>query len=109
MDTPVKLPFASMPGLPAREDPELAELMEVVMRLPRAAADETIRNLYRAALGYERTGDTALLACLTQDALVTVRLRRDPDNDEELLAAPDKPASTADTLDVEELLRERGM
>jgi hypothetical protein len=98
-----------MPGLPAREDAELVELMEVVMRLPRAAADETIWNLYRAALGYERTGDTALLACLTQDALVTVRLRRDPDSDKEFLAAPDKPASTADTLDVEELLRERGM
>jgi hypothetical protein len=109
MDTPVKLPFASMPGLPVREDPELAELMAAVTRLPRVAADEVIRNLYRAALGYERTGDTAILTCFAQDALVTMRLRRDPDSDRELNAAPDKPASTAYTLDVEELLRERGM
>jgi hypothetical protein len=105
----MKLPFAGMPGLPRRDDPELEGLMAVVMRLPRAAADEAIRNLYRAAIGYERTGDSEILECFAQDALVTMRLRRDPDSDKELSAAPDKPASTADTLDVEELLRERGM
>ena len=109
MSAQVKLPFARMPGLPGWEDPELAEIMSVVMRLPRGAADEVIRNLFRAALGYERTGDSALLACLARDALVTMRLRRDPDSDRELSEAPNKPASMADTLDVEELLRERGM
>jgi hypothetical protein len=109
MAAPVKQGFDMMPGIPARDDDELSELMEVMTRLPRENVDEVARSLLRAALGYERTGDGGYLTRLAQDALVTIRLRRDPEVDRALREAPDKPADPAQTLDVEEMLRERGL
>jgi hypothetical protein len=109
MAAPVKQGFDMMPGMPARDDDELGELMDVITRLSRENLDEVARSLLRAGLGYERTGDAQYLTCLAQDALVTVRLRRDPEVDRALREAPDKPAGPAQTLDVEEMLRERGL
>lgn len=105
----VKQGFNMMPGMPSRDDDELGELMEVITRLPRENVDEVARSLLRAALGYERTGDPEYLTRLAQDALVTARLRRDPEVDRALREAPDKPTGPAQTLDVEEMLRERGL
>lgn len=109
MNAPVKQAFSLMPGLPARDDGELRELMDVVTRLPRENADEIARDLLRAALGYKRTGDHSYLTCLAEDALVTIRLRRDPELDRALAEAPRKPAGPEGSVDVEEMLRERGL
>jgi hypothetical protein len=106
---PVKQAFDLMSGLPSRDDPELGELMEVVTRLPKENADEVTRSLLRAALGYQRTGDPRYLTCLAEDTLVTFRLRRDPEVDRALRQAPNKPAGPAGSVDVEEMLRERGL
>lgn len=99
-----KLPFADMPGLPARADAELSELMATAGDLPRTALESIIRNLYRAALGYERTGNAGYLTCLAEDALVTMRLRGDPEYNRTLSDAPGKPARPGETLDLEEML-----
>lgn len=109
MGAQVKQAFDLMPGLPARDDPELVELMEVIARLPRENVDEIARDLLRAALGTRRTGDTAYLGCLAEDALVTVRLRRDPELDRALREAPRKPAGPRGSVDVDAMLRERGL
>jgi hypothetical protein len=109
MAATVKQGFDTMPGMPTRDDPELSELMGGITRLPRENADEIVRSLLRAALGYERSGETGYLTCLAEDALVTIRLRRDPEVDQALKNAPDRPAGPTQTLDVEEMLRERGL
>lgn len=106
---PFKPPFGLMPGLPARDDPELTELMEVIARLPRENVDEVARNLLRAALGHQRTGDPDYLTRLAEDALVTIRLRRDPELDRALTRAPRHPAGPGGSIDVEEFLREHGL
>lgn len=105
----VKQSFDLMPGLPARDDPELVELMEVIARLPKENVDEIARDLLRAALGSRRTGNPAYLTCLAEDALVTIRLRRDPELDRALREAPRKPAGPGGSVDVEDMLRERGL
>jgi hypothetical protein len=109
MGGPLKQAFDLMPGLPARDDAELRELMEVIARLPRENVDEIARDLLRAALGRQRTGDSSYLASLAEDALVTIRLRRDPELDRALRDAPKKPAGPSGSVDVEEMLRERGL
>jgi hypothetical protein len=109
MASTIKQAFDLMPGLPARDDAELAELMEVISRLPRGNVDEIARDLLRAALAHKRTGDPGYLACLAEDALVTIRLRRDPELDRALSEAPRKPAGPDGSIDVEEMLRERGL
>lgn len=105
----VKQPFDLMPGLPARDDAEVEELMEVIARLPRENVNEIVRDLLRAAAGHKRTGSTGYLTCLAEDALVTIRLRRDPEVDRALREAPKKPAGPEGSVDVEEMLRERGL
>lgn len=109
MKTPVKRAFSLLPGLPARDDAELRELMEVVTRLPRENVEEIARDLLRAALGHQRTGDHGYLTCLAEDSLVTIGLRRDPELDRALTQAPKKPAGARGSVDVEEMLRERGL
>ena len=109
MTASLKQPFDQMAGLPARDDKELGPLMEAAARLPSAAAEEVIRSLLRAAVGYERTGDTRYLSCLAQDALVTFRLRRDPESGKALDAAPESPGDPADAADVEEVLARHGL
>ncbi len=105
----VKQAFDLMPGLPSRDDAELGELMEIIGRLPSENVDEIARNLLRAALGYRRTGNPSYLACLAEDALVSIRLRRDPELDRALREAPKKPVGPEGSVDVEEMLRERGL
>jgi len=109
MGGPLKQAFDLMPGLPERDDAELRDLMEVISRLPRENVDEIARDLLRAALGHRRTGDSAYLTCLAEDALVTIWLRRDPELDRALRDAPRKPAGPSGSVDVEEMLRERGL
>ena len=99
-----KQPFDEMPGLPSHEDAELNELMTLASRMPRTALESIVCSLYRAALGYERTGDAAYLICLAEDALVTMRLRSDPEYEKALNDAPGRPARPDETLDLEEVL-----
>jgi hypothetical protein len=83
--------------------------MEVVTRLPRENVEEITRDLLRAALGHKRTGDHGYLTCLAEDALVTIRLRRDPELDRALAQAPKEPVGPRSSVDVEEMLREHGL
>ena len=102
--------FSLMEGLPPADDKELAVLMEAVGRLPAAGAREVIRNLLRAALGYERSGNQAYLTTLSVTALVTFRTRRDAE-DQKALDAPwsGPPAPGDDGTDVDEVLARYGM
>lgn len=109
MSKQIKQPFAALPGLPLRDDAELSGLMTIVKRIPSEALEEIVRNAFRAALGYERVGNTEFLTCFAEDALVTIRLRRDPDGDKAFEDAPDKPGSLEDTVDLEEVLQARGL
>jgi hypothetical protein len=81
-----------------RDDAELAALMEAVSRLPQDGAEEVIRNLLRAALGYERTGREGYLTSLADAALVTFRTRRDAEDQKVLDAVPASPASPEDAM-----------
>ena len=46
---------------------------------------------------------------LAEDSLVTIGLRRDPGLDRALREAPSTPAAPGGSVDVEEMLRERGL
>jgi hypothetical protein len=80
--------FTSLDGVPSHDDPELMTLMEAVRRLPRDRADTAIESLLRCALGYERTQNPEFLTRLASNALVTLRARRDPENQKALDAVP---------------------
>jgi hypothetical protein len=101
--------FSRMEGLPLRDYAELAALMEAVARLPRDSAEEVIRSLLRAALGYERTGREGYLTSLADAALVTFRTRRDAEDQKALDATPAGPASPEDAMDVDEVLARYGL
>ena len=88
MQHAAKQPFSSLPGLPSRDDPELIALIATAGRLPRENLVEFARSLFRCALGHERTGDASYLTSLAEDALVTMRLRGDPDCEQALNDAP---------------------
>jgi hypothetical protein len=109
MSLPVKQAFTELPGLPGRGDPELARLMATAGRLPREGLEEITRSLLRCALGHERTGDDSYLACLAEDALVTMRLRGDPECEKALSEPPGHPAGPAESVDVREMLAQRGL
>lgn len=109
MEAPVKQAFDLMPGLPPRDDDELRTLMEVVSRLPREGVEEIARCLLRAALGHKRSGAPEYLVNLAEDSLVTIGLRRDPGLDRALREAPSTPAAPGGSVDVEEMLRARGL
>lgn len=109
MSLPVKQSFTTLPGLPGRDDPELVHLMATAGRLPREGLEEIARSLLRCALGRERTGDDAFLTSLAQDALVTMRLRGDPECEKALSEAPSHPAGPAASVDVREMLAQRGL
>jgi hypothetical protein len=101
--------FTGLPGLPARDDPELLTLMATVEALPRAGADSNVRCLLRAALAFERTADPEFLVTLAEDALASLRLRGDPRNAGMFDDKPGRPADPADTLDVDEMLARHGL
>jgi hypothetical protein len=109
MATTDKQRFSLMEGLPPADDKELAVLMEAAGRLPAAGAREVIRNLLRAALGYERTGSHDYLESLADAALVTFRTRREAEDQEALDAPPSgPPVPSDDGTDVEEVLARYG-
>jgi hypothetical protein len=109
MSPPVKQAFTNLSGLPGRDDPEVAVLMAVIGRLPREGVEEIARSLLRCALGHERKGDAAYLTCLATDALVTMRLRSDPDCEKALSEIPGAPAGPGASVDVREMLAQRGL
>jgi hypothetical protein len=80
--------WQNLPGVPARDDPELTVLMEAVRRLPRDRADLAIEGMLRCALGYERTSEPQILARQAASALATFRSRRNPDDQKALDATP---------------------
>jgi hypothetical protein len=98
----------ALEGIPGRDDPGLSALMEAVRRLPRDRADTTIESVLRCALGYQRTGNPAFLASLAASIIITFRCRRDP-ADQAALDAATMLRPSGDTLDVDDLLRERGL
>lgn len=102
-------PFAHMPGLVSREDPELHDLMETAHRLPQAATQALLRNVYRAALSYERTGNPDYLTCLASDTLVTMRLHGDPEYEKVINEAPTSPGDSDAAVDVDDMLARRGL
>jgi hypothetical protein len=88
MQTTTSQRLTLMDGVPPRDDKELAVLMEAAGRLPAGHAQETIRTLLRASLGYERTGNAGILTGLADSALVSFRVRRNPDDQKVLDAEP---------------------
>ncbi len=104
-----KIPFDLMDGVPASDDREVNELAEVIASLPDHNVESFIRGVYRAMLGWERTGNPEVLASFADGTLVTTRLRRDPETDRALREAPTKPAAPEDSVNVEDALRERGL
>lgn len=109
MTSPAKLPWDLMPGIPAHDDPEVESLLAVFAALPREHLDNLARDLLRCALAWKRTGRADHLACLAEDTLVSVGLRRDPEVDRALREAPKHPVGPSGSVDVEEMLRERGL
>ncbi len=87
--------FTALGGIPPQDDPELATLMEAARRLPRDRADTVIESMLRCSLGYERTGNQEFLTRLASNALVTFRVRRDPEDQKALDAAPARVDSEA--------------
>jgi hypothetical protein len=101
----VKQRFSELEGVPDRDDPELAVLMEAAARLPEAGVQEVIANLLRAALGWERSGNPVILTSAAETALVTFRSRRDAEDQAALDARPDQSATPEDGgLDVDEMV-----
>lgn len=109
MKNPGDPPFTRMQGLPAREDTELQTLLDTASRLTRAEVDALVRNLYRAALAAERTGNPTYMACLAADALATMRLHSDPAYRQAVEKAASGPGDPRDALDVHEMLARRGL
>jgi hypothetical protein len=105
-----KQAFGQLDGLPARDDPEVSALMEVIAALPRQGADTLIRNLLRAALGHARSGNPDYLTSYAEDTLFTMRLRSDPQNkgafDGDDRAGPARPEELED---IETVLARHGM
>lgn len=101
--------FAALDDIPPHDDPELAVLMEAVRRLPRDRADTVIESMLRCALGYERTGREEFLTCLAGNALVTFRVRRDPEDQKVLDAARPAPGPAADAADLDEVFARLGL
>lgn len=109
MPRPPKLPFDALPGLPSHDDEEVMTLMGAVEQLPREGANEIARCLLRAALGYERAGDTGYLTCLAEDTLFTMRLRSDPQSKDAFDDKPGRPAKLEDAVGLEEMFARHGM
>ena len=106
----MKKAFDALPGLPARDDPEVEALMAVAGRMPRANLEEITRSLLRCALATETTGDTQYLSCLGEDMLVTTRLRTDPECEKALSEYRHRPARPGrQSVDVREMLAARGL
>lgn len=102
--------LSQIDGVPSRDDDELAVLMEAVRRLPAPNAHNVIESLLRGALGFERTGSTAILTALAEGALVTFRSRRDAEDQKALDAPPpESPASGEVGTDVDEVFARHGL
>jgi hypothetical protein len=101
--------FTSLDDIPSQDDPELTALMEAVRRLPRDRADVVIESVLRCALGFERTGSQEFLTRLASNALVTFRVRRDPENQKALDAVPADPGSAAEAADLDEVFARLGL
>jgi len=101
--------FTSLDAIPSQDDPELAALMEAVRRLPRDRAETVIESVLRCALGFERTGSQEFLTRLASNALVTFRVRRDPENQKALDAAPADPGPAVDAADLDEVFARLGL
>jgi hypothetical protein len=109
MGAPVKQAFDLMPGLPRQDDEGIVKLMEVVSRLPRENVEEIARSLLRAALGYRRWRKPDYLTTLAMDSLVTISVRRVAEIHRALREASTRPAGPGGSVDVEEMLRDRGL
>jgi hypothetical protein len=68
-----------------------------------------IESVLRCALGYQRTGNPEFLTRLASSALVTFRVRRDPEDQEALDAVRAGPGPAADTADLDEVLARLGL
>jgi hypothetical protein len=101
--------FDALESVPAQGDPELAALMEAVRRLPRDRADTVIESVLMCALGHERTGRQEFLSGLASSALVTFRVRRDPENQKALDAVPPSPGPAAEASDLDEVFARLGL
>ena len=96
-------------GAACPKRPEIEALMAVVGRMPQENLEEIARSLLRCAAGYERTGDAGYLTNLAIDSLVTLRLQSDPDCEKALSEAPAHPAGPTASVDVREMIAQRGL
>jgi hypothetical protein len=101
--------FSALDGIPSQDDPELTALMAAVRRLPRDRADTVIESMLMCALGYERTGSQEFLTRLASSALVTFRVRRDPEDQKALDAVPPCLGPAADAADLDEVFARLGL
>jgi hypothetical protein len=107
---PPRISYRDLPSAPDPDDPELVTLMGVVSRLPEEGRMEMLRGMLLSALAFDRTGDPEFLSSHAEAALVTMRIRRDPEDEKALNAARYlQPAAPGHTVDVEEMLARRGL
>jgi hypothetical protein len=109
MTIPAEQRFTALDGIPLQNDLELMALMDAVRRLPRDRADTVIESMLRCALGYERTGSQEFLTSLASNALVTFRVRRDPENQKALDADRAASGAAADAADLDEVFNRLGL
>lgn len=102
-------PSATKNGFPHRQDRDVERAMSGVRRLPYSQVEEIVRNLYRAAIAYDRTQDPSHLRRLADDALATTHLREHTDIEKWLLDAPTSPGDPADANEVSDVLARLGV
>jgi hypothetical protein len=107
---PPRTNYLDLTGLPDLDDPDLVAMMGTVSRLAEEGRMEMLRGMLRTALAFDRTGDPEFLSSHAEAALVTMRIRRDPEDEKALNAARYlQPAAPGHTVDVEEMLARRGL
>lgn len=109
MTTDADQRFTSLDGLPPQDDPELTALMDVVRRLPRDRADTVVESMLRCVLGYTRTGQQEFLTRLASNALVTFRVRRDPEDQKALDTTRSAPGAAEEAADLDEVFARLGL
>jgi hypothetical protein len=101
--------FTELDGFPSADDPELTELMIPVGRMPRDRVDTMIETTVMCALAYKRTGNPEFMTMLASSALVTLRSRRDSEDQKALDAAPRARQASGTGSDLDEVFARLGL
>lgn len=98
---------ADLPQLPPWDDAELVAAIAATEHLTDAERREFLASLYRAVLGWERTGDARLLTQFAREARTTVELWSRPDF-RDSARRPSSPIPPEETLTVHDMLAKLG-